>query len=72
MSDTRKYIRCKVCRTVFEVTAAKRYTAHEAQGISAAMNGCISHDAFDCPQCGCQNAVGIRYPRDEGEASDAN
>lgn len=56
---------CDVCGRDFPLIAEERYTVRgtEKSGIAAAIVGfeeADRHNAFDCPHCGCQNAVNLR------------
>lgn len=51
--------RCEICGTKFPIIAEKRYTAGANSGLASIGNQTY-YDAFDCPQCGCQNRVGLR------------
>jgi transcription elongation factor Elf1 len=53
-------VTCKICGTKFPAISEKRYTARRMNGL-AALGGNSYYDAFDCPFCGCQNQVGIRF-----------
>lgn len=59
---------CRYCGTKFPAIKERRYTASENTGLSAIANN-FYYDAFDCPQCGCQNKIGRRLngaPNKEG------
>lgn len=52
--------KCRVCGFKFRLEKEKRYLARK----SASLIGNFTEkptifEMFDCPQCGCQNAVGI-------------
>ena len=52
-------LECKICGCKFNATVEKHYLARTEVkiGISAISGGSEAtlYDAFDCPQCGCQN-----------------
>ena len=52
-------LECKICGCKFNATIEKHYFARaEARTGLAAISGgseAALYDAFDCPQCGCQN-----------------
>lgn len=56
---------CKVCGRDFPLVAEDHYVSKEAGkvGIAAIAGGLapILWDSFDCPHCGCQNRMHIRY-----------
>ena len=54
-------IKCKVCGTRFTGSKDTLYLATEkAAVLSALTTPAKAFECFDCPQCGCQNAVNIR------------
>lgn len=58
-----KKIRCKVCGTRFSPKAENRYIAEErVTGLAALTTTGTTYEAFNCPQCGCQNVVGEILP----------
>lgn len=52
------FMHCKICKRRFELKLDNGYTAVKVENIFPLRT--TSHDAFDCPHCGCQNIVGIR------------
>lgn len=52
------FMHCKICKRRFELKSENRYTAVKVETIFPLRT--TSHDAFDCPHCGCQNIIGIR------------
>lgn len=56
---------CKVCGRDFPLIAEEHYISKEAgkEGIAAVVGGLapILWDSFDCPHCGCQNRLHMRY-----------
>lgn len=61
-------ITCPTCNFRFEPTPQERYTAVDPpeDGIYAFLTGGQKrYDAFDCPACGCQVRVGMRFPRSD-------
>lgn len=54
-------IKCKVCETRFSPEKEALYLATEKTGVLTALTTpAKAFECFDCPQCGCQNAVNIR------------
>lgn len=55
---------CDVCGRDFPLIAEERYTVRGAErsGLATAISfeEADRYDAFDCPHCGCQNAVNKR------------
>ena len=60
--------KCKACGFKFRLEKENRYLARKG---SSAVNTLTERpliiEMFDCPQCGCQNAVGIYEKPIEGE-----
>lgn len=56
--------KCLVCGIEFALVHERRYTAREnsMSGLAAVAGGAepALHDAFDCPECGCQNVINPR------------
>jgi hypothetical protein len=46
-----------VCGVEFKLEKSKRYTA-----LGNTILGKTEYDCFNCPECGCQNIVGTRFP----------
>lgn len=61
--------KCKVCGHEFAMISKRRYTArgNKTVGISNIVEDKESqlYDAFDCPECGCQNLVNERLRKEE-------
>lgn len=56
-----KKIKCKVCGTRFAMSKESLYLATEKTAVLAALTTpAKAFECFDCPKCGCQNAVNIR------------
>ena len=56
-------MKCKVCGKRFKLQADKRYEVlKKPDGFAVAFSGkgLVCYECFDCPRCGCQNAVNIR------------
>jgi len=54
-------IKCKVCRTRFAGSKDTMYLATEKTAVlSALTTPTKAFECFDCPKCGCQNAVNVR------------
>jgi hypothetical protein len=51
-------IRCKICNTWFAASRYSRYMVPERNGLFHNKERMI--ECFDCPSCGCQNAVNVR------------
>lgn len=56
---------CKVCGRDFPLLVEEHYEAQDPKktGIVPAISGTIEatiYDAFDCPNCGCQNLMQVR------------
>ena len=58
----KRKIECKVCGAEFHADSQAHYLAKEEKGLGGALCGNKTHDAFDCPVCGCQNLVGEHLP----------
>lgn len=58
----KRKIECKVCGAEFQADSRAHYLAKEEKGLGGALCGNKTHDAFDCPVCGCQNLVGEHLP----------
>ncbi len=62
----KRKITCPICRFKFYPTPETRYTAVEptGEGICTLLSSEPQrrYDAFDCPACGCQMRVGMRFP----------
>ena len=67
-------IKCKVCKTRFSGSKETLYLATENPALLTALTTAAkAFECFDCPQCGCQNAVNIRMAvvkYDEEECND--
>lgn len=65
----KRKITCPICRFKFHPTPETRYTAVEPteEGICKLLSSVpqTRYDAFDCPACGCQMRVGMRFPRSD-------
>jgi len=56
-----KKIKCKVCGTRFAGSKDALYLATENMAVIPALTmPAKAFECFDCPKCGCQNAVNIR------------
>lgn len=56
-----KKIKCKVCKTRFAGTKENLYLATEKTAVLGALTTpAKTFECFDCPKCGCQNAVNTR------------
>ncbi len=65
----KKRLRCKVCGHRFAPTKEAIYSAKEPQSMAEALTKSATvYEMVDCPACGCQNAISIRYPRIEDPA----
>ncbi len=62
-----KLYSCKFCGNKFQLLKRKRYTAIGNQGVASALNGITYYDCFDCPECGCQNSIHIRFQKLENK-----
>lgn len=61
-------MKCKVCGKRFKPIASKRYFVQEKiVGLQRLTEAPNIYECFDCPHCGCQNAVNIMA----GEIPDA-
>lgn len=73
-----KKIKCKVCGVRFLPEKESLYLAIEKTAVLAALTTpAKAFECFDCPKCGCQNAVNIRMAavveiEDEDEEADAD
>lgn len=60
----KKKILCAVCGAEMDLTAARHYVVRDGTtaGLASALSSAepVLYDAFDCPQCGCQNVMGER------------
>jgi rubredoxin len=68
-----KKFKCRACGFKFRLEKENRYLSKK----STLLLGNISEkptifEMFDCPQCGCQNAVGIYEKPIEGEINGEN
>lgn len=65
---------CDVCGRDFPLIAEERYTVRGAEesGLATVVSfeEADRYDAFDCPHCGCQNAVNLRLRELEPEDGD--
>ena len=56
---------CKICGRDFPLIAEEHYISKEASkmGLAAIAGGTspLLWDSFDCPHCGCQNRLHLRY-----------
>jgi len=64
-------VKCNVCGHRFHIVKAHVYQAAEAKGVMKALtDGTRTFDVMDCPNCGCQKAIGVRMakcrPESEG------
>ncbi len=56
--------RCSVCGFRFVPTKEATYAANEPQTVSEALKKSATvYTMMDCPKCGCQQALSIRFPR---------
>ena len=55
-------MKCKVCGKRFKLQADKRYeVAVRKEGLADVLLGKMTiFECFDCPKCGCQNAMNVR------------
>lgn len=61
-------MKCIVCGKRFNPKKAQRYEVSEyTVGLFTPKTTKIT-ECFDCPRCGCQNAVNTRIPKTPGEA----
>jgi predicted nucleic-acid-binding Zn-ribbon protein len=68
-----KKIKCKVCGTRFAGTKEALYLATEKTAFLTALTTPVkAFECFDCPKCGCQNAVNVRMAAvmDSGDEED--
>ncbi|MDD4511028.1 MAG: hypothetical protein PHY23_09030 [Oscillospiraceae bacterium] len=68
-----KKIKCKVCGTRFVGTKEALYLATEKTAVLTALTTpAKAFECFDCPKCGCQNAVNVRMAAvmDSGDEED--
>ena len=55
-------MKCNVCGKLFIPKNQNRYLTAEPTTLANSLNGGGAvYDTFDCPSCGCQHRVGIRY-----------
>lgn len=61
-----KRIKCKVCGNRFFPHRENMYLAVEKQALGQVLVSAPKvTECFDCPLCGCQNAVNVRNPKQE-------
>ena len=59
--------KCKACGFKFRLEKENRYLVRKGTSVAEALTERpIIIEMFDCPQCGCQNAVGIYEKPIEG------
>lgn len=59
-------MKCKICGERMRLKSENRYEVIEKPvGFDCLVKGITTYEAFDCPNCGCQNIVGIRKPKFE-------
>ena len=57
-------IKCKVCGKRFVLERENKYeTVNEEKGLLSLATKAVVYEAFDCPQCGCQNIVNEKIGR---------
>jgi rubredoxin len=55
-----KKFKCGACGFKFRLEKENRYLAQKSSSaVNALTERPLIFEMFDCPQCGCQNAVGI-------------
>lgn len=55
-------MKCNVCGKLFIPKNQNRYLTAEPKTLANSFNGGGAiYDTFDCPHCGCQHRVAIRY-----------
>ena len=54
-------MKCKVCGTEFEPKKEDKYVVKIVKRTSFVTADIEMYDAFDCPQCGCQQLAGLRH-----------
>ena len=55
-------MKCNICGKLFIPKNQNRYLTAEPTTLANSLNGGGAvYDTFDCPRCGCQHRVGIRY-----------
>ena len=60
--------KCRACGFKFRLEKENRYLARKSTSVAEALTARpVIIEMFDCPQCGCQNAVGIYEKPIEGE-----
>lgn len=52
---------CKVCGTEFEPKKEDKYMVKIVKRTNFVTADVEYYDAFDCPQCGCQQLAGLRH-----------
>lgn len=71
-----KGCKCKVCGNEFVMVSERRYTArgNKIVGISNIVEDkeVQLYNAFDCPECGCQNLVNERLRGEEPKNAQTN
>lgn len=71
-----KRCKCQVCGNAFAMVSERRYTVREDK--VTGLTNIAEHkeekmyDAFDCPECGCQNLVNERLRKEEFKNVQAN
>ena len=69
-----KRCKCQVCGNEFSMVSERRYTARKGKVIGlvniAESKEPKLYDAFDCPECGCQNLVNERLRNVEGSENE--
>lgn len=59
--------KCKACGFKFRLEKENRYLVRRDSSVVEALTARpVIFEMFDCPQCGCQNAVGIYEKPIEG------
>ena len=55
-------MKCNICGKIFIPKNQNRYLTAEPTTLANSFNGGGAvYDTFDCPRCGCQHRVSIRY-----------
>lgn len=55
---------CKICNCNFDIKSSKKYLVKTStfKLIPSGLTNYEIYDAMDCPQCGCQQLLCVRYP----------
>ena len=57
-------MKCNVCGRLFIPKKQNRYLTVEPTTLANSFNGGGAvYDTFDCPRCGCQHRVSVRYSK---------